>query len=194
MPWGMRRGSFQCGAAKRMSTILRTILACLLAAPAVRSEGPDFDEYQVKAAFLYNFAKFVKWPADAFSDPDEPVTICVLGQSPLGSVLAGMARGKWVEDRPLTVRLLPKPQQMGACQILFIAASEKKRVWMLLDQIAGANILTVGEFDEFTAVGGMVNLKRNGTSVRIQVALDAVEHGRLLISSRLLSLAEIVRK
>jgi hypothetical protein len=174
--------------------ILRAMLACLLAAPAARSEGSDFDEYQVKAAFLYNFAKFVKWPTETFSDPDEPVTICVLGQSPLGSVLTGMVRGKWMEGRPLIVRLLPNPQQVGVCRILFIAASEKKRVWMLLDQIVGTNILTVGETDEFMSVGGMVNLKRNGTGVRIQVALDAVEHSRLLISSRLLRLVEVVRK
>ncbi len=177
-----------------MEMILRATLAGLLAAPVMGAGEIDFDEYQTKAAYLYNFAKFVSWPPNAFADPGEPLTVCILGQDPLGTALLRMAQGKMVDGRPLAVRVLPNPRQVGKCQMLFIAASEKKRLWMLLDQLAGTSILTVGEIDEFTAVGGMVNLKRNGARVRIQVALDAVEHARLSISSRLLSLAEIVRK
>jgi hypothetical protein len=174
---------------------MRAIVILLLGAAQVAcGEGSRFDEYQVKAAFLYNFAKFVEWPANTFASPGEPVTICVLGRNPFGPILENMVQGKTVTGRPLAVRMPADLQHLGKCQILFIAASEKKRAWMVIDQIAKANILTVGETDEFTAVGGMVNLKLDGTRVRIQIARDAVEHARLLISSQLLSLAEIVRK
>lgn len=177
-----------------MILIRRAALVAALASSAARAGGVDFDEFQTKAAYLYNFAKFVSWPAATFSGRQEPVTVCILGQDPLGMALMHLVQGKTVDGRPLAVRVLPDAREVGKCQILFIAASEKKRVWLLLDQLAGTSILTVGEIDEFTAVGGMVNLKRSGAGVRIQIALDAVEHARLSISSRLLSMAEIVRK
>ena len=156
--------------------------------------GPAFDEYQVKAAFLYNFAKFVEWPPSAFASSSEPISICIAGQNPFGSALEDMVRGKVVGGRSFAVRSLTDPQQAGKCQILFVGASERKRAWFLLDQINRTGILTVGEADEFTSIGGMVNLKLDGTRVRIQISLESAERANLKISSKLLGLAEIVKK
>ena len=95
--------------------------------PQVRAQAPAFDEYQVKAAFLFNFAKFVEWPPDAFTSADEPIGICVLGQNPFGSVLEETVRGKVVANRTFVVRQIPDAQHVSGCHIVFMSASEGKR-------------------------------------------------------------------
>jgi hypothetical protein len=156
--------------------------------------GPAFDEYQVKAAFLYNFAKFVEWPPGTFANSSDPIAICVVGQNPFGSTLEDMVQVKKIGDRLFVVRRLSDTQQAAKCQILFISAGEWKRTRALLDAVKGAAILTVGETDDFMALGGVVGFKLDGPRVRLQIAPEAGERGRLRISSKLLSLAEIVKR
>jgi hypothetical protein len=165
----------------------------LLTALFAHAQGPSFDEYQVKAAFLYNFAKFVEWPAGTFASPNDPIGICIVGQNPFGSTLENMVQGKKIGDRAFTVRRLADTQATR-CQILFIGAAEWRRTPALLQALKGAGILTVGETDDFTALGGIIGFKLEGPRVRIQIALETAEHTGLRISSKLLSLAEIVKR
>ena len=158
------------------------------------AEPPAFDEYQVKGAFLYNFAKFVEWPAGAFASPTDPIGICVVGQNPFGSALENMVQGKKVGDRSFAVRRLADTQQAKGCQILFIGAGEWKRVRALLDTLKGSPVLTVGETDDFTSLGGVIAFQLEGPRVRIQIDLQSAEHAKLRISSKLLSLAEIAKR
>ncbi|MEO8049214.1 MAG: YfiR family protein [Acidobacteriota bacterium] len=155
---------------------------------------PAFDEYQVKAAFLYNFAKFVEWPAHTFAHPNDPIEICIVGQNPFGSALENMVQGKKVGDRSFTVQRLPDMQQAGKCQILFIGASEWKRTGALLDGVTRPGVLTVGEIDDFTALGGIIGFRLEGPRVRIRIDLQTAEQAKFRISSKLLSLAEIVKR
>jgi len=159
-----------------------------------QAPGPAFDEYQVKAAFLYNFAKFVEWPAGTFANASDPIGICIVGQNPFGSALGNMVEGKKVGDRAFVVRRLADTQQASQCQILFIGASEWKRTAALLDAVKGAAILTVGETGDFTSLGGIIAFRLEGPRVHIQIALDTAEHSKLRISSKLLSLAEIAKR
>jgi len=156
--------------------------------------GAGFDEYQVKAAFLYNFAKFVEWPPGTFSSPSDPIGICIAGVNPFGSTLDTMVQGKKMGERVFAVRRIPDTQQAKECQILFIGGTEWKRLRSLLDALKGAAILTVGETDDFTAAGGMIAFQLAGPRVRIQIDLETAEHSRLKISSKLLSLAQIVKR
>jgi hypothetical protein len=169
-------------------------LSILLAAGALQlgAQGPAFDEYQVKAAFLYNFAKFVEWPPGTFANSKDPIAICIVGQNPFGSTLEYMVQGKKIGDRAFAVRRLADTQQASKCQILFIGAAESKRIRVLLEAVKGAS-LTVGETDDFTAAGGIIGMKLEGTRVRLQIALETAESTRLRISSKLLGLAEIVK-
>ncbi|HSR08080.1 MAG TPA: YfiR family protein [Bryobacteraceae bacterium] len=175
-------------------TRLLSLMVLLAAALQVHAEVPGFDEYQVKAAFLYNFAKFVEWPPGTFAKPNDPIEICIVGQNPFGSTLEDMVQGKKMEGRAFAVRQLPDTQQAGKCQILFIGASEGKRTRALLEALKGAAILTVGETGDFTSLGGIVSFRLEGPRVHIQIALDTAEHARLRVSSKLLSLAEIAKK
>jgi hypothetical protein len=152
-----------------------------------------FNEYHVKAVFLYTFAKFVAWPSQAFTSPAAAVTICILGDDPFGSFLDDAVRGKTAGDRPVAVRRLADLRGAGECQILFIAASERIRMHTLLASVGNAGILTVGDTAEFTAQGGVIGLQRDGDRIRLLVNLPAAEKAKLRISSRVLSLATLIR-
>ncbi len=176
-----------------MARVLSLFLL-LGAALQLGAEAPAFDEYQIKAAFLYNFAKFVEWPAGTFANSTDPIVICIVGQNPFGSALENMVQGKKVGDRTFAVRRFPDTLQASQCQILFIGATEWKRTRALLDAVKSQGVLTVGETDDFTALGGIINFRLDGPRVRIQVDLQMAEHARLRISSKLLSLAEIAKR
>ncbi len=152
-----------------------------------------FNEYQVKAAFLYTFARFVEWPPQAFSSPSAAMTICVFGEDPFGNYLYDAVRGKTVGDRPLAVYRLARLPAARECQILFITASEQNRMPALLASVTTDGLLTVGDTAQFAAQGGIIGLRLDGERIRLSVNLNAAEKAHLRISSRLLSLATIVK-
>jgi hypothetical protein len=152
------------------------------------------EEYRVKAAFLFNFAKFVEWPPQAFANSSDPIRICVLGQNPFGSALEDAVRDKTAEGRTFLVRQVSGEQPVAGCQILFIGLSERKRLHTILGEIKTQGVLTVGETDAFASEGGMINFKIEGGRVGLQINVNAAEQARLRISSKLLSLAQIVKR
>jgi hypothetical protein len=166
------------------------LLALAATMGSLCAQAPVADEYPVKAAFLFNFAKFVEWPAIAFRSPEDPISICVLGQDPFGEALEKVVRNKTVSNRTFVVREILNAQQAMACQILFVSTSERKRFRLLLDALKGRSILTVGESEDFTANGGIINFKVKDARVRIEIDPSAADRAGLRISSKLLSLAE----
>ena len=152
------------------------------------------DEYQVKAAFLYNFAKFVDWPAKSFSSPGDPVVICILGQNPFGDALSEAVRGKVLEGRSFEVRLISDLPQKSGCQILFVNSANRQRFRSMAGSLKGGGILTVGEAPGFIDDGGIINFKLEGGRIRFEINVEAAGQARLSISSKLLSLAQIVKK
>ena len=171
-----------------------TLIASSAGAIPVQAQGPIGEEYQVKAAFLANFAKFVEWPQGAFKSSQDPVAICVFGQNPFGFWLEDDARGKSAGGRSIVVREVSKVQEANGCQILFFRPSEQKRVPALLDDLKAYSILTVGETDDFLTNGGIVNLRLKDARVRIEINPKAAERARLRIGSQLLGLADLVKK
>jgi len=170
----------------RTAVVLALIAASLQAGP----DGTPVGEYQLKAVFLFNFAKFVEWPPQAFGDARDPFNICVLGDNPFGSSLDDAVRGKTVANRPIAIRLISSPQQARTCQILFVSASERKRMRGILEALQHCCVLTVGDTDDFTANGGIVQFKVRDAHVRIEIDAEAAQRANLRISSKLLSLAE----
>jgi hypothetical protein len=172
------------------------LLALVLAGTLGRAcaGGPPIEEYQVKAAFLFNFAKFVEWPAEAFKAADQPLAICVLGQNPFGSSLDQAVEGKVLRNRKFVVLEITNTPPAGKCHILFVSSSERKRSRRVLEDVKTCCVLTVGETEEFIASGGMINLKLKDERVHLEIDPEAAERAGLRISSKLLSLAEIVKK
>ena len=161
---------------------MRLALALALLSSAVLS-GQDVPlEYRVKAAFLFNFAKFVEWPADAIGGP---LQICVAGRNVFGEALADTVRGENINGRPLAVRVLLEPER--GCHIIFIPRGAATAAYLRAARSSAA--LTVGEIPDFITQGGMVNFTLEGTSVRFEIDGEAAERAGLRISSRLLRLA-----
>jgi len=174
---------------------LRFQRALLLGALVGAATAAQVDEYQVKAAFLYNFAKFVEWPARAFNSASAPIGVCILGENPFGRALDTAMSGKSVDGHPFSIRQVTDAQGAGDCQILFVSSSERKRFHSILSDLkAAAGVLTVGDTEGFAAEGGVVNFKLEGDKVRIQINVDAARQENLRISSKLLSLAQIVKQ
>jgi hypothetical protein len=169
-----------------------TVALGILLSAGARAQSTD--EYRVKAAFLYNFAKFVDWPPQAFKSSADPIVIGVLGKNPFGDALVAVTAGKTLGNRAFQVREVIDTGQAAGCQILFISSSERKRLAMLFSQFEGLGILTVGETDNFTAEGGVVNFKIEAGTIRLQINVEAARREQLHISAKLLSLAEIVGK
>ena len=171
--------------------VIRLTLAVLIgtAVQAFAAE-PLAGEYQVKGAFLLNFAKFVEWPEQAFKGPDDPIAICVLGQNPFGSALNRAAREIVVANRTVSVRQVSNEREASLCHIVFVSASERKRSRILLEAVQGASVLTVGESEGFIASGGVIDFKVDGEKIRMEISTAAAEHARLRISAKLLSLAQ----
>jgi hypothetical protein len=152
------------------------------------------DEYQVKAFFLYNFTRYVEWPAQKFTSPVDAIAICILGQNPFGSALEQAIRGNTIDGRTVVVHQISEIQPQHNCHILFVSASERKRFRSSAGAIKGTGVLTVGEADGFVNDGGVINFKVEGGKVRFEISVEAAAQEQLHISSKLLSLARIVRK
>jgi hypothetical protein len=149
-------------------------------------------EYELKAAFIYNFAKFVEWPASSFSSPSEPLQICVLGNNPLSADLQNIVAEKSIGSHPLQVRGLEKPGIKG-CHALFIGSAESDHVQQALQAAQGASVLTISDSSDFLERGGMINFIFDQNRIRFEVNLKAAQAARLHLSSKLLSLAKSVQ-
>lgn len=149
-------------------------------------------EYQVKAAFLYHFAKYVQWPDEAFWGPQEPFVVGVLGEDPFGRVLEETLDGKTVLDRPIAIRRLGNVEEALAAHILFVSSSEERDLPRILGSLRGRAVLSAGETNGFAESGGIVGFKLKSKRVRFEINLSRAEEARLRISSQLLKLATIV--
>ena len=155
----------------------------------LRTQNPPPGEYEVKAAFLFNFAKFVEWPQSAFADANSPLIIGVLGDDPFGDVLERTVAGKLVQGRPLRVQRWKRLVEMRYCHILFVSPSERGELPEILERFQAAAVLTVSEEDGFDELGGMIHFLLQENKVRFAINNRAAKAAGLKISSRLLMLA-----
>jgi hypothetical protein len=164
------------------------LMICLL---GVVAEAQSATEYQVKAAYLFNFAKFVDWPADSFPAPDSSFLICVLGQDPFGRDFEQLITEKAVNGRRIEVAHPEGVVQARACQIVFLGMNEKQ-AQATLQGLKGANVLTVGDAAGFAKMGGVIGFVLDDNRVRFEINQKAAEQAHLRLSARLLTVAKAV--
>jgi hypothetical protein len=174
---------------------LRLAIRCTLAvvcslpwtAPASAQE-PNPLEYQVKAAYLLNFARYAEWPPTAFASPTSPITICLFGRDPFGRQLDETLDGRRVSGRLFRVVRSARPAG-EVCHVAFLgrASVAIREAW--LQALQGEPTLTVGESADFARAGGMIGFVLADETVRFEINVDAVETAGLQISSRVLALA-----
>ena len=163
-------------------------LLCFIAMPQGAGAQTVAEEYQIKAVYLYNFAKFVYWPDSAFVDATAPIIIGVVGKNPFGDVLSQAVAGETLNNRPLQVTHF-KTMPINTCHILFVSRSENENLTNILETAHKHNVLTVGETDEFIKRGGMVRFVFENNRVRYDIAPTVAQQADIRISSKMLKLA-----
>lgn len=159
----------------------------LLATPTQASSQAG--EYALKAAFLYQFTKYVSWPAES----DGPVSICVLGDDPFGSVLDETLADKSTQGRSLVARRIRSAADGSSCRILFVSRSAQSSLAETLAVLGDQPTLTVADTAGFPSRGGMINLKLENDRIKLEVNPGNAERVGLKIRSELLRLADVVR-
>lgn len=149
-------------------------------------------EYQIKAAFLFNFMQFVEWPPTVFKDANDPFRIGVLGQDPFNAALEDTVQGETISNHKIIVEHAMQVDDLKNCQLIFISKSEKKHVTEILSALDDKPVLTVSEIEGFAERGGGINFYLEGNKVRFEVNPDAARHDGLKVSSQLLSLGKII--
>ena len=156
--------------------------------------GTELSEQQVKAAYLYNFAKFIEWPDSAFSGDADPIQIAIIGEDPFGAILDQTVQNKTLNGRPLLInRFQSLPLELHF-HIAFIGSKDIKQVQSILKQLESSPTLTVGDTKDFATRGGCINFVFKQNRVLFEINMDASQRVGLKISSRLLRLAILVEE
>jgi hypothetical protein len=164
------------------------------AAAAEGSAAAPGREYEIKAAFLYNFTKFVDWPAATFADSGAPIVIGVLGDSLSAQALERLVRDRTVNGRTIVVRPIASAEEATATQLLFVSSTHEAQFARLKAAIESLPVLTVGESAEFAALGGVIDFVPQGDKIRFEINIGAAERAGLKISAQLQKLATVVRR
>jgi hypothetical protein len=150
-------------------------------------------EYEVKAAFLFNFAQFVDWPAGAFTNTDTPFVIGILGNDPFGTALEATVQGENINNHKIIIQRGRTVGDLKDCQILFVSKSEKSHVAEILSALDSRPVLKVSEIDGFARQGGNINFYLDGSKVRFEVNPTVSDRDGLKVSSQLLNLGKIIQ-
>ncbi|WP_446809256.1 YfiR family protein [Methylomonas sp. 2BW1-5-20] len=155
---------------------------------AVKAEEPRFNETELKAAYLYNFAYFVTWPADI----SKHFLFCSYANSPVTQILAKLIEGERVHDQPIQLLIDPVPGQLHECQVIYVPAQQERILAATLEFVHALPILTVSDIADFEQRGGMIRLANDGQRIQPVIQLKNVTQTGLTISSKLLRSSRIL--
>jgi hypothetical protein len=191
--WSRRRHPF-LRRLRRFAVFVTIALGAFSPEPILRAQQPKASEFQVKAAYLYNFGRFVQWPDESGTDRNESFEICVLGTDPFGQALDATLAGGTIGGKNVAAKRITKPQDVNSCRILFISSSEESHLKEDLAALDKTRVLTVSDIPRFSERGGMIGFILDGNRVRFDVNLDSAQGAGLTLSSELLKVATSVRK
>ena len=167
-----------------------TALACLTTSGVAQGAS---NEAEVKAAFVYNFLKFVDWPAHALPKPDQPFSIAIVGEGSVADAVENLLQGKKISVYPLAVVRVKAGEPLSDVHAVFVTGADPEKARRTLATRGSAAVLTIGDDDQFAARGGIIGLYVEDRRVRFEVNTDAADARGLRVSSRLLALARLVR-
>jgi hypothetical protein len=150
-------------------------------------------EYELKAAFLYNFTQFVEWPESAFSAPDSPFQLCLVGEDPFGRTLDDAVTTEFVRTHPIVVRRILEVDSTSSCHMIFVSNRSKIAFESVLKETQGHPVLVVGELPDFAEKGGTIGFRLVNRRIQLAINLAAARSAKLQISSKLLRLSTIVQ-
>ena len=170
------------------------VAGVLYGPPQLKAQDPKPTEYQVKAVYLFNFARFVAWPGRIAAAGREPFNVCVLGQDPFGPSLDATVSGETIDGVHVAVKRISQPPEAMSCRVLFISSSEDGHLKEILTALDKRSVVTVSDIPWFARSGGMIQFLLEGNRVRFEVNVAALDHAGLSLSSEVLKLAINVRK
>ena len=170
------------------------VAACCSSRPALAQQPAASSECEAKAGFLLNFLKYVEWPATTGSDTNAPLQICLIGEDRLGTSLSSLMKSKMIDGQTVVFKHCDGECAWRQCRLLFISSSESRKVEEILAAVKDLPVLTVGETDDFLEKSGMISLVMRDKTVRLEINLAAAEAAGLKISSRLLAVADAVKR
>ena len=173
-------------------TIAALVWLLFAGSSALGQQKPS--EYKVEAAYLYNFGRFVEWPAKSATAQTSSFTICVLGEDPFGQALDATLAGEAIGNQRVIARRISSPQMSADCQILFISSSEANRLNKIIEALDKNAILTVSDIPQFSQHRGMIQFVLEENRIRFEVNLTATQRAGLTLSSDQLKVATVVRK
>ncbi len=192
-------------AATRYSLIRRSAVGTALALfalvsallPSLHAHGETSsasasEEYKVKAAFLYNFARYVRWPSNAFIDDDAPVIVAVFGEDPFGSALVDALAGKQIGDRRFVIEHISGLDKLRPVHLLFVPDTSEREIGAIVEHYAGTSTLIVGDSLKTVEINGSISFFIEQKKVRFAINTAAIKRSNLEVSSQLLKLARIV--
>ena len=156
-------------------------------------QAPQFTEYEVKAAYIFSFTKFINWPKTTFTLSNPPFVVGIYGDDPFGLILDKIFEGKTIKGRKLVIEHYYKPEEINNCNVLFISKINKSELTNVINVVQEKSILTIGDnIQKFCELGGMINFTKQYAKHRFEVNNNAANRAALTISSKLLSLANII--
>ncbi len=179
-----------CRKSHNLTWVLFIVMLCALASVLdAGAEERTYGEYEIKAAFLYSFVKFVDWPEKGSAQGKTTMSLCVIGKDPFGAALDEI-RGKTVRGKRLEVRHISAPRELRECQVLFVSSSERERLARIVEWAKEANVLTIGDSAGFGEQGVIINLVIEENKVKFEINVERARQARLVVSSKLLKLAQ----
>ncbi len=173
--------------------ITAPVVVALLSGNSVASSSIGSTEYNLKAAYLYQFTKFTQWPSQLFSDQDSPIQICILGKDPFGKSLDSFSN-RVSQGRKLSIKYLPSLQNITNCHVVFISRSEDQKLPQILHRIEGSPVLSVSDIDNFAHRGGIIGFVPRQRKVGLEINIEASHASGTKISSKLLEVATLVQQ
>jgi len=190
----LRRGEALLSLTRRAWLLALLAAACCSSRPALAQQPAAPSECEAKAGFLLNFLKYVEWPPTTDADTNAPLQICVIGKDRFGTSLSSLIKSKAIDGRTVVLENGDAECAWRQCRLLFVSGSENRRVEEVLAAVKDLPVLTVGETEDFLEKGGMISLVMRDKTVRLEINLAAAEAAKLKISSRLLSVADVVKR
>lgn len=173
-----------------MRFVMRLFFLCI---PLLQSQTSPLPEYKIKAVFLFNFTQFVEWPDNAFNNNDDPFVIGILGKDPFGKYIDEAIEGQKVGMHPLTIIRYHTVSEINNCQVLFININDDDNLSAVLSSLNNHPVLTVSDMKHFAQSGGIIGFVTENNKVRLQINITDAKAAGLNISSKLLSVASILK-
>jgi hypothetical protein len=175
-----------------VAVCLLTVIVTGLCIGPVRGQSTTATEYELKAAFIFNFAKYIRWPASSTAEAGKPFIIGIIGKDPFGQVLDDAMRGQRVDGRAVVVKRFVEIKESVNSDILFVASSERANLQSIFSVLRKSPVLTVSDLELFAERGGMIGLITEQSRVRFAINVEAFERVGLKPGSPLLRLARLV--